>query len=132
MAELKQGRAREARVNGRSCCAIHGAMSATSKRLAFLEKVTQDGSTDPIAWYGLAMEYRALERWDDALRTFETLRGTKPDYVPMYLMCGQMLSKVGRKDDARAWLEAGVTQARGAGNSHALGELEDALGTLDE
>ncbi len=132
MAELKQGRAREARVNGRTRCAIHAAMSATSKRLAFLEKVTNDGSTDPIAWYGLAMEYRALERWEDALRTFETLRGQKPDYVPMYLMCGQMLVQAGRKDDARGWLEAGVTQARGTGNSHALGELEEALASLDD
>ncbi len=39
-------------------------MTATAnKRLAFLEKTTADGSTDPLAWYGLAMEYRKLERW---------------------------------------------------------------------
>ena len=28
-----------------------------SKRLAFLEKMIQDGSKDPLAWYGLALEY---------------------------------------------------------------------------
>ena len=52
-----------------------------SKRLAYLEKVTREGSTEPMAWYGLALEYRTLERWDEALQTFTTLRANHPDYV---------------------------------------------------
>lgn len=102
-----------------------------SKRLAFLQKSTAEGSTDPLAWYGLAMEYRKLERWDEALQTFTSLRAMKPDYVPMYLMCAQMLEGIGRPDDARAWLEAGIEQARQKGDSHALSELESALAALD-
>jgi predicted Zn-dependent protease len=103
-----------------------------SKRLLYLEKVTREGSTDPMAWYGLAMEYRGLERWDEALQTFTTLRTTQPDYVAMYLMCGQMLEKLGRKDDARAWLEAGVEVAKKKRDSHALSELESALTALSD
>ncbi|HVJ88988.1 MAG TPA: tetratricopeptide repeat protein [Labilithrix sp.] len=99
----------------------------SSKRLTFLEKTTADGSTDPLAWYGLAMEYRKLERWDEALQTFTALRTMKPDYVAMYLMCGQMLAGLARHDEAREWLEAGVEQARQKGDSHALSELEAAL-----
>src|SRR3954466_10730922 len=102
-----------------------------SKRLAFFEKVTAEGSDDPLAWYGLAMEYRKLERWDEALQTFTTLRTRKADYVAMYLMCGQMLSEANRKDEAREWLESGIAAARAKGDSHALGELESALSTLD-
>ncbi len=102
-----------------------------SKRLAYLEKITQDGSNDPFAWYGLALEYRNLERYEDALSTFEALRARTPDYVPMFLMCGQMLEKMGRAEDARAWLEAGVTAARTKGDGHALSELEGALAALD-
>ena len=98
-----------------------------SKRLLFLEKITSEGSEDPIAWYGLALEYRSLERHDDALRTFETLRAKHPDYVPMYLMCGQLLETMSRPEDARAWYTVGVDAARKQGNSHALGELESAL-----
>jgi hypothetical protein len=107
-------------------------MSATSKRLEFLQKLTTDGlgKDDPFAWYGLAMEYRALERHEEALTTFETLRAKAADYVPMYLMCGQMLEKIGRVDEARAWLSAGVEAARKKGDGHALGELEGALGAL--
>jgi predicted Zn-dependent protease len=108
-------------------------MGATSKRLEFLLKQTAPGaaaSHDAFAWYGLAMEYRALSRFDEALTAFETLRARSPDYVAMYLMCGQMLEQVGRADDARAWLGAGVEAARKKGDGHALSELEGALGTL--
>lgn len=102
----------------------------SDKRLLFLEKLTREGTEDPMAWYGLAMEYRKLSRWDEALQTFTTLRTRKPDYVAMYLMCGQMLAEVDRKDEAREWMEAGITLARTKGDSHAVSELESALSTL--
>ena len=101
-----------------------------SKRLLFLEKVTREGTTDPFAWYGLALEYRNLARFDASLQTFTTLRSKTPEYVAMYLMCGQMLEKSGRPDEAREWLEAGIAAATKAGDSHARGELETALSTL--
>jgi tetratricopeptide (TPR) repeat protein len=101
-----------------------------SKRLFYLEKVTAAGSDDPMPWYALAMEYRALGRHDEALQTFTTLRTRKPDYVPMYLMCGQMLQGLGRDDDAREWMQAGIAAASASGDSHAKGELETALGAL--
>lgn len=103
-----------------------------SKRLAFLQKTTADGSTDPLAWYGLAMEYRKLSRWDEALQTFSALRAMKPDYVAMYLMCGQMLGELAREDEARTWLEAGLEQARQKGDGHALSELQAALDSLGD
>jgi tetratricopeptide (TPR) repeat protein len=101
-----------------------------SKRLAFLEKMTAEGSTDPFAWYGLALEYRNLERYDEALQTFTTLRTATPDYVATYLMCGQMLEKLTRFDEAREWLEQGIVAAKKKGDSHAQGELESALAAL--
>ena len=100
------------------------------KRLAFLEKVTAEGSTDPFAWYGLALEYRNLERYDEALQTFTTLRTSNPDYVALYLMSGQMLEKLTRFDEAREWLEQGIIAAKKKGDSHAQGELESALAAL--
>lgn len=105
---------------------------AANKRLAYLEKITADGSEDPFAWYGLALEYRNAERWDEALQTFTTLRTRNPDYVAMYLMCGQMLEKLARKDEARDWLEAGIAAAKAKRDSHALGELEGALAALGD
>ena len=100
-----------------------------SKRLEFLLKTTAS-SDDPFAWYGLAMEYRGLSRFDEALGAFEQLRIRSPEYVPMYLMCGQMLEQIGRKDDARAWLTSGIDAARRKRDGHALSELEAALQSL--
>jgi hypothetical protein len=102
-----------------------------SKRLAFLEKMTSEGATDPFAWYGLALEYKNLGRIDEALATFTKLREKNADYVPMYLMCGQMLAEIeARKAEARTWLEAGIAVATTKRDSHALGELESALDAL--
>jgi tetratricopeptide (TPR) repeat protein len=108
-------------------------MTKESKRLQFLLKLTaQPGAagSDPFAHYGLAMEYRTLERYDDAVATFQALRTRSPEYVPMYLMCGQMLEKLGRADDAREWLRSGIEAARAKGDGHAMSELEGALGAL--
>ena len=102
-----------------------------SKRLAYLEKVTAEGSQDPMAWYALAMEYRSLSRLDEAWQTFTALRKANPGYVPMFLMCGQMLAGMGRGDEAREWIEAGIAAAREQKNAHALGELESALAGLE-
>ncbi len=102
-------------------------MPASSKRLEFLQKTTASGSDDPFVWYGLAMEYRSLERRDEALATFEALRARTPGYVPMYLMAGQLLEAMGRAADARAWLTAGIEAARRKGDAHAASELESAL-----
>jgi predicted Zn-dependent protease len=107
-------------------------MADPSKRLLFLEKLTSSGSVDPMAWYGLAMEYKNAERIDDALAAFESLREKTPDYVAMYLMCGTMLEKRGDEAAAREWLTEGIAQAKKKGDSHALGELESALENLGE
>ena len=106
-------------------------MSAPNKRLAFLEDAIAKGSKDPFAWYGLAMEYRKLDRFEDALRTFEALRGDQPDYVAMYLMCGQMLEGRGKSEEARGWYENGIAAAKKKNDTHALSELEGALRTLE-
>ena len=98
-----------------------------SKRLAVLEKVIAAGQGDSFAWYGLAMEYRTLGRFEDALRTFTTLRQNDPDYVPQYLMAGQLLSEQGQPEQAREWIQQGIERARAKGDGHALSELESLL-----
>lgn len=100
-----------------------------SRRLEFLLDLTSK-SADPFAWYGLAMEYRSLSRLDEALATFEQLRARAPEYVPMYLMCGQVLESLGRIEEARSWFGSGIEAARAKGDGHALSELESARAAL--
>lgn len=102
----------------------------STKRLALLEKMVEGGSPDPFHWYALGMEYSGLNRIEDALRTFTSLRARDSGYVPMYLMCGSMLAKAGRTDEAREWFVEGITIARRKGDGHALSELQTALSEL--
>jgi tetratricopeptide (TPR) repeat protein len=104
-------------------------MVKTSKRLEFLLSMASS-SEDPMVGYGLAMEYRSLERYDEALAAFEALRARTPTYVPMYLMCGLMLDHLGRTDGAREWFIAGIDAARARGDAHAASELENAIAAL--
>jgi hypothetical protein len=101
----------------------------STKRLEVLLKMTSKEGADSFAWYALALEYKGLARVDDALATFEKLRAKDPDYVPMYLMCGTMLTEAGR-DGAKDWFAAGLVAARKKGDSHAAGEIEAALAAL--
>lgn len=101
-----------------------------NKRLAMLESMTASGKADAFAWYGLGLEYRREGRSADAIGTFQKLRELHPEYLPMYLMAGQILTETGRPEDAKEWLGAGIRLARAQGNGHALGELESALAAL--
>ena len=100
-------------------------------RLEVLEKmVVSSNASDPFPMYGLALEYRSAGRNDDALRAFENLHDKFPQYVPQYLMAGQLCEKVGQFDRAREWFQKGVAAAQAARDMHAAGELEGALSAL--
>lgn len=101
-----------------------------SKRLQMLEQMLAKGSTDPFHHYAHAMELRSLGRLSDALAAFDAVRGRFPDYVPTYLMAGQVAIELEDQAAARRWLDAGVERARALGNDHALGELQSTLKTL--
>ena len=102
----------------------------SEKRLAMLEKMTSEGNQDSFTWYALALEYRGLNRTDEALETFKKLRELDPTYVPMYLICGTMLVDAQRPNEGREWIESGLLKARERGESHALSELQDALASI--
>ncbi|HLV65396.1 MAG TPA: tetratricopeptide repeat protein [Polyangiaceae bacterium] len=103
-----------------------------NKRLAALIQMTRAGTQDPFAWYALALEYKKEGQLEDALATFTTLRERSPDYLPMYLMAGQMLLEAERREAAREWLEAGIALARTKGDGKTLSELEAALDEASE
>ncbi len=101
-----------------------------ASRLEVLQQLVARGASDPFPYYGLALELRSAGREEDAVEAFRSLRAKFPDYVAQYLMAGQLLQKLGRIDDAREWLTAGVEVARSARDSHAAGEIEAALAGL--
>lgn len=98
-----------------------------NKRLLMLEKMVESGKADSFARYALALEYKKEGQLERAVKAFGDLRSADPQYLPQYLMAGQMLIDAGQKAEARDWLEAGLLLARTSGNSQAAGEIESAL-----
>jgi predicted Zn-dependent protease len=84
---------------------------------------------DAFARYGLALEYANGGDVDAALREFDLLLESNPEYVPGYQMAGQTLMRAGKLDQAREMLHRGVACAARSGNAKAKNEME---GLLDE
>jgi len=98
-------------------------------KIAMLTEILKANPADAFARYGLAMAYAAEGRSDDALNEFATIIERTPDYVPAYQMSAQTLMRLGRTDEAKARLEAGMAACGRTGNSHAASEMQ---GMLDE
>lgn len=103
-----------------------------SSRLEEILSIVARFPADPFARYGLAMEYRNLGQLDEARRTFAALLADHPDYVPQYLMYGNLLLAMKDREEARRVYEQGIAAAARARNQHAEGELRAALAALDE
>ena len=101
-------------------------------RLETLRRIADQRPTDPFPRYGLAMELRNTGALDEAVAAFQSLEGSAPDYVPQYLMHGQLLVQLGRKADAIAVMERGAVVAAKKGDSHASSELRGALAELED
>ena len=99
-------------------------------RVEMLEEFVRAKPDDAFTRYGLAMELRKLGRNEDAVKEFQTLVEKQESYVPAYLMFGQLLTTLGRVEEAKKVLAKGVSVAGSAGNEHAAGELQEALEQL--
>jgi len=102
----------------------------TNKRLERLEQLIARGTQDPFVRYARALELRGMGQLEQALAALEEVRGMHPDYVPTFLMAGQIAVDLERKQQARAWLEQGIVAAKAARDEHARSELQSALDAL--
>jgi predicted Zn-dependent protease len=100
------------------------------QRLEAFRKLVQQRPEEPFARYSLAMSYRALGRAEEAAREFAELARRAPDYVPTYLMLGQVLEGLGRPAEAAKAYEDGVAAATRMNDQHARSELGQALDVL--
>ncbi len=99
-------------------------------RVATFQRFIASSPRDPFPRYGLAMELRSRGDLTAAWPVFEELLAEFPSYVPAYLMAGQTLVGLGRREEAAEVLRRGIDQATASGNAHAKGELEGALAEL--
>lgn len=103
-----------------------------STRIDEIKEIVALAPNDPFPLYGLAMEYRNSGDFAQAKVTFGSLAQRFPDYVPQYLMHGQLLAQdLKDRGEAKRVLETGIERARAARNHHALGEMQSLLDRLD-
>lgn len=95
-----------------------------------IEEMLADDPHDPFLRYGLAMEHVSAGQDEEAVRCFEQLLQTTPDYVPGYMQAGRTLARLNRVEDARAVFEAGIAAARQKGDLHAAEEMTGFLDGL--
>jgi tetratricopeptide (TPR) repeat protein len=100
------------------------------QRLEAFRKIVERSPDDPFARYSLAMGYRGVGRFDDAVAAFEELARRVPGYVPTYLMWGQTLELRDRGVEAGQVYDRGIEAATGSGNDHARSELRQAREAL--
>jgi predicted Zn-dependent protease len=102
-------------------------------RIEMLMQFVEANPGDPFPRYGLAMELSNTGRLDEAERAFVELLSKFPDYTPAYLHAGAVLLRLGKRDQAADMYRAGITACgrKRPPDSHALGELQAALASLD-
>ena len=103
---------------------------AQKSRREALEQFVADKPADAFARYGLALECVKLGDDSAANEHFQKLLEMNPGYVAGYFQYGQLLSRMGRLDEARKMLSDGIVVAQRARDMHARDEMQAALTLL--
>ena len=92
-----------------------------------LEAMLLENPDDSFLRYGIAMEDRSAGNMSAALVGFAEVLRRDPAYVPAYFQAAQLQIDEGRTVEARDLLEQGIAAALKAGDSHAVGEMQNVL-----
>src|SRR5215475_4894692 len=65
-------------------------------RIEILKGFLDENPNDSFSRYALALEYVKLDKHDDAVQEFETVKKNDPDYVATYFQLGQLYQKMGK------------------------------------
>jgi predicted Zn-dependent protease len=80
--------------------------------------------------FALAMELAKNNRTDDSVAQFDKVLELDPRYLPAHFQKGRTLLAAGRRDEAKATLQAGIAAAQAAGDGHARDEMTELLQSL--
>ena len=86
---------------------------------------------DAFLRYAVAMEYAKQQRFLEALAEFAELARRHPDYVAGYFMAGRTAEQDGNLSEAKRLYNEGIAAARRTGDSHAEGEISQALFAIE-
>ena len=95
-----------------------------------LEEFVSKKPNDAFSRYGLAMECMNSGDAAAADTHFRALLERNADYIPAYLMYGQLLARESRVNEAKQTLSTGIAAAAKKGDQHARSEMEALLNDL--
>ena len=102
-------------------------------RINYFERMLADNPDNPTGLLALANEYRKVERYEDEAATLERYVSThRDDEGNAYARLGDVLSNLGRHQEARAAYATGIRQAEKYGHSGMAEDLRLAILRLGE
>ncbi|MDQ5819431.1 MAG: hypothetical protein M3334_13830 [Actinomycetota bacterium] len=102
-------------------------------RINYFERMLADNPDSPTGLLALANEYRKAERYEDEAATLERyLAAHEDDEGNAYARLGDVLSHLGRKEEARAAYATGIRQAEKYGHGGMADDLRLAIIRLGE
>jgi tetratricopeptide (TPR) repeat protein len=102
-------------------------------RIEYFERMVADNPDNPTALLALANEYQKARRYEDEAAALERYVSVhSDDEGNAYARLGDVLSRLGRKDEARAAYERGVQQAEKYGHGGMAEDLRLAIIQLGE
>jgi tetratricopeptide (TPR) repeat protein len=108
-------------------------MEGFENRIEYFERMVADNPDNPTGLLALANEYQKAGRHEDeAAALGRYLSVHSDDEGNAYARLGDVLSRLGRKDEARAAYETGIRQAEKYGHSGMAEDLRLAIIQLGE
>jgi thioredoxin-like negative regulator of GroEL len=101
-------------------------------RRQMLEEFVAEKPDDAFSRYGLAMECMNSGDPGAADIHFRALLERNADYIPAYLMYGQLLARESRTGEAKQILSDGIAAAAKKGDQHARSEMETLFNELSQ
>ncbi|MDZ4752435.1 MAG: tetratricopeptide repeat protein [Flavobacteriales bacterium] len=101
-------------------------------RLETLQKMLFETPKDEFLLYAIALEYRKLDKLDDAIEILEGLLESHDDYLPVYYQLGHLYAEQGGREQAIDIFQKGIALAQTRGDRRTMGELSEALMLLED
>ena len=99
-------------------------------RRQMLEEFVAKKPDDAFSRYGLALYFFNYCETSESYTHFRALLDHNADYIPAYLMYGQLLARESRITEAKQILSTGIAAAAKKGDQHASSEMEALLNDL--
>ena len=103
-------------------------------RIEYFERMLADNPDNPTGLLALANEYNKVDRYEDEAAVLERYVAVvgADDEGNAFARLGDVLSRLGRKEEARAAYERGINQAEKFGHSGMAEDLRLAIIQLGE